>query len=330
MKNLLLQLDGKTPNLALMRLASHLRARGDTVVLRHLRNGDGVGPEFEQFDSVFASAIFERTAPLCRQLMEAYPAAIIGGSGWDESAKLEDVGVSDIEKPDYGDYPACAYSIGFTQRGCRLRCSFCKVPDMEGRNRKVASVWDIWRGDPWPRNLLLLDNDFFGQREWREEIENIRRGKFRVCFNQGFNVRLIGDEEAAAIASVDYRDDSFKVKRLYTAWDNRNDEDRLFRNLEALVRHGVHPDSIMVYMLIGYWDGPQLTADDFYRHAKLREFGARPYPMPYERTKELVGFQRWTIMRVDCMGVSWEEFKRAKFEPRNLGVALGVETPLFD
>lgn len=329
MSDLLLQLDGKTPNLALMRLAAHLRGQGRTVVLRHLRSEDGIHPEFENFDSVYASAIFERTAPLCRRLVSIYPKAIIGGSGWNETIKLDDIGVLATTRPDYSDYPACRYSIGFTQRGCRLKCPFCKVPRMEGRVAKAASVQEVWRGEPWPRHLLLLDNDFFGQKDWRNEIERIRSGKFKVCFNQGFNVRLIGDEEAAAIASVDYRDDSFKVKRLYTAWDNRKDEERLFRNLESLVRHGVKPDEIMVYMLIGFWDGPRLTDDDFYRHARLREFGCRPYPMPFVRTRELCGFQRWTIMRVDLMGVSWEAFRRAKYEPRNLDAAISVDQPLY-
>jgi hypothetical protein len=36
------------------------------------------------------------------------------------------------------------------------------------------------------------------------------------------------DEAAAALVSVDYRDDAMKVKRIYTAWDNRRDEDILF------------------------------------------------------------------------------------------------------
>ena len=67
------------------------------------------------------------------------------------------------------------------------------------------------------------------------------------------------------------------MKRIYTAWDNRKDERRLFSGLEALVRHGVKPDHIMVYMLIGYWDG-ETSADREYRRAQLRAFGpAAPY-----------------------------------------------------
>src|ERR1700679_2281967 len=51
-------------------------------------------------------------------------------------------------------------------------------------------------------------------------------------------------------------------------------------------------------MLIGYWPG-ETHADRDYRRARLREWGARPYPMPYVRTPELVGFQRWVIGAYD-------------------------------
>jgi hypothetical protein len=252
---------------------------------------------------------------------------ILGGTGWDRHTTLADVGV-DEGGLDYADYPTYRHSIGFTQRGCRLKCSFCVVPEKEPELKKVATVEDIWRGDPWPRNVLLLDNDFFGVKEWPQEIERIRAGGFKVCWNQGLNVRLIGDEEAAAVASVGYYDDQFTRPRLYTAWDNRKDEARLFRNLETLVKHGVRPDNIMVYMLIGFWDGPQLTADDFYRHAKLREFGCRPYPMPFVKTRELNGFQKWVVKRIDVAGVSWEQFRRAKYRPEKIGLVMN-EPPLF-
>jgi hypothetical protein len=124
-----------------------------------------------------------------------------------------------------------------------------------------------------------------------------------------------------------------KVKRIYTAWDNRADEQTLFRGLHALVRYGVKPDHIMVYVLIGFDHATKsarthLTADDFYRHAKLREFGARPYPMPYVRTPELLGFQRWIIGAYD-KGVPWTQWRAARYQPRNLRLGA-TDDRLFD
>jgi hypothetical protein len=120
-----------------------------------------------------------------------------------------------------------------------------------------------------------LDNDFFGQPRWREQAEAIREGKFKVSFNQGINARFLTDEAAESIASMDYRDDAMSAKRIYTAWDNLKDEERLFDGLGRLVKYGVKPDHIMVYMLCGYWPG-ETQADREHRRAKLRDFGARP------------------------------------------------------
>lgn len=312
---LLLQLDGKIPNIALMRLAAHYsdqdvtlrRAANANALERHLWDGG--------FDRVYGSLIFERTRPLGELAQKIYPGIVLGGTGWDVALRLEDIGIT-TRAQDYSIYPTWRQSIGFTQRGCRLKCPFCVVPRKEGAVSEEQTIAELWRGDPWPRELLVLDNDFFGQARWAERVEEIRRGAFKVSFNQGINARMLTDETAAAIASIDYRDDSMKVKRIYTAWDNLKDEARLFAGLDALVKYGVKPDHIMVYMLVGYWPG-ETTRDREYRRRRLRNFGCRPYPMPFIRTPELVGFQRWVVGAYD-KAVGWDEWVRSGYEPRNL------------
>lgn len=327
MKVLLLQLDGKLPNIALMRIAAHHRAVGDQVDFRRAESMSSVEPHMgDGHDRVYASTIFTRTLPVARRLKEVRPDAMIGGTGWSTADTLERVGIT-TKRQDYSIYPRFADSIGFTQRGCRLKCKFCVVPEKEGAARVEQSILDIWRGGSYPRNLLLLDNDFFGNPQWREQIAAVREGKFKVCFSQGINARMLNDETAEAIASIRYYDDSFKDRRIYTAWDNRKDEKRLFDGLEALVRHGVKPDQIMVYMLIGYWPG-ETHEDREHRRKKLREFGARPYPMAYERTHELIAYQRWVIRRID-LNWSWEDFyMRAGGRPEKLSTEARTE-PLF-
>ena len=310
---LIFQLDGNIPNIACMRIADHHNHLGDDVQFRWTGS-----PERELWDKpdvVYASAIFEKSRSAVDRLLENFPAAITGGTGVDVGSNLEGHGIT-TTRQDYSLYPKWRQSIGFTQRGCRLRCPFCVVPRKEGAIREEQTIGELWRGEPWPRELILLDNDFFGQPKWRDRIEEIRTGKFKVNFSQGINARFLTDEAAEAAASVDYRDASMSVKRLYTAWDNRNDEQRLMDGLKRLVKYGVKPDQIMVYILVGYWPGE--TEDDrLYRWQKLRDFGARPYPMPFTRTKELIGFQRWIVGAYDKR-FSWAEWKAADFRPENI------------
>ncbi len=339
---LILQLDGGWPNICLMRISAHHRQLGDEIVFQQAGNESALERGlFDRFDKVYASLIFERSQPLADRLREIEPNAVIGGTGTDNRIRLEQIGITTLEQ-DYSIYPHFKNSIGFTQRGCRLKCSFCKVPLEEGAVWEESTIRDIWRGDPFPKNIILLDNDFFGQPNWRDRIDEMRAGDFKVSFNQGINARMLTDETAAAIASVNYYDDRFSRRRIYSAWDSRPDEKRLFAGLQALVRHGVKPDEIMVYMLVGYHVGE--TEDDReYRRARLREFGCRPYPMAYftkdeqqlisekrtsPRIMDLRGYQRYVIGSHDRR-VSWNDFKRAKYQPRNLGLLPTAQEELF-
>jgi hypothetical protein len=346
MKVALYHLDGKLPNIALMRISAHHKAEGDSVELFRGKPTRGkqvalLPTGYEAPDIVYGSTIFQSSRPVVDQLKALYPKAIIGGTGLvgrGNSALveigvepgvdilkfgLEDIGIHTLEQ-DYSIYPEFKQSIGFSQRGCRLKCEFCVVPRKEGRARPEQSIASLWRGDPWPREIVLLDNDFFGNPEWRERIAEIRDGNFKVSFTQGINARCLTEEAAEAIASVSYRNDSMDTKRIYTAWDNKGDEAQLFNGLRRLVKYGVKPDHIMVFILVGYWPG-ETAADRDYRRKKLRDFGARPYPMPYVRNRELVGFQRWIMGAYDKPskknpeGVSWERWETAGYRPENLG-----------
>ena len=139
--------DSRVPNLALMKLSAHHKALGDSVefyspLLQH------------DYDKIYASRVFKfsDTSMLNPDIME------IGGTGWDLNQDLP----PEIETlvPDYSLY-GYPHNIGFTMRGCRLRCSFCVVPEKEGKPKSVMTIPEIWtqRDSDF---VMLLDNDFFG------------------------------------------------------------------------------------------------------------------------------------------------------------------------
>jgi hypothetical protein len=309
MKIRLTQLDGKLPNLALMKLSYWHKSKGDEVYFKQSVTKDVFEPDY---DIVYGSTIFTSSAKKVGIFKQQFPNAVIGGTGYDMKIKVETLigcGDYEYENYDYSIYPDFKHSIGFTQRGCRLRCSFCVVPQKEGKMAVVNPINKIWR-EGTERKLHLLDNDFFGQPAWKERSQEIIDGKFKVCFNQGINVRLIHKEGAEMLAKMKYMDDQFKTKRIYTAWDNRRDEHIFMKGIKIMTDAGIKHNQILVYMLCGYWEGE--TFDDiYYRFERMKDMGIMPYPMIHadaKNYKELKKFQRWVVRRY-YQFTPWEIFK---------------------
>lgn len=319
----LTHIDGKLPNLALMKLSHFHRSLGDSITFSKSLSREMFEPAY---DRVYGSTIFAFSAHRLAAFREQFPEAVTGGTGTDSLQTVEQfVGREQYEHYDYSIYPDFQGSIGFTARGCRLRCGFCVVPTKEGKPRPVNSVYDIWRGEPFPRHLHLLDNDFFGQpkEQWLERVREILEGKFKVCFNQGINIRLITEEAAEWIAKLPYYDDQFKARRLYTAWDNLKDEKIFFRGVENLRAAGVPPTHLMVYMLVGY-EKEETLERIMYRFKRMTEIGIRPYPMVYNnQNPQLKRFQRWVIRKY-YQFVPFEEYdvnaKGHGFDSEQLGL----------
>lgn len=308
----LTQIDGKLPNIALMKLARHFRDAGKEVYFTKHVERDLLEPAYE---AVFGSAIFSFSADRVAKFREQFPNAVVGGT-FDQGNAItveQFLKIDETELCDYSIYPKFDGSIGFTQRGCRLKCGFCVVPKKEGKPRSVNTIASIWRGAPWPKHIHLLDNDFFGQEreQWEARLDEIRIGAFKVCLNQGINIRMVDDAAARGLASIPYFDDGFKTRRLYTAWDNIKDEGRFMKGVETLQKHGIPPTHLLVYMLIGY-DPKETWERLLYRFNKMVELGIRPYPMvfgdrnrtlPLGATNQRIGhrtlseFQRWVIRK---------------------------------
>lgn len=321
----LTHIDGKLPNLALMKLSHWHKAQGDSVTFSKALSREMFEPEY---GVVYGSTIFSFSEHRTKAFREQFPHAVVGGTGLDADLwrTVEHyLQVDEYEHYDYSIYPDFTGSIGFTARGCRLRCGFCVVPKKEGKPRSVNSIYQIWRGEPHAKHIHLLDNDFFGQpkEQWQERVREILEGGFKVCFNQGINIRLITEEAAEQIARIPYYDDQFKTRRLYTAWDNLKDEKIFFRGVEALKNAGVPPTHLMVYMLVGY-DKEETLERIMYRFNRMTEIGIRPYPMVYNnQNPQLKRFQRWVIRKY-YQFVPFEEYdvnaKGHSFDDQQLGL----------
>ena len=305
----LIHADGAFPNLALMRLARYFIERGEAVRLvrgrgRELWDGPG---------DVYGSSIFEFSAQKRAVVERDWGAVRWGGTGVAVASSLKEID-ADVDwealKPEYSIYPTFKYSIGFTQRGCRLACPFCCVPKKEGKPKSVNSIWDLYRGENRPRRILLLDNDFFGQTKdaWRARLEEAKAGGFRLAFCQGINIRQMNEETSRALAQADYWDNEFERRRLYTAWDNVKEEKAFRQGVKTLMDAGIPAKHLMVYMLVGYAKD-ETWEDILHRWDVIRSLGCLPYPMVYNNARpDLKAFQRWA-----CRGlykkVPWADYK---------------------
>lgn len=318
-------LDGSLPNIALMRLSAWHRFQGDDV--RWVRGTSRTMDE-PQYDVVYGSSIFETSGKAVAMLRLQFPGALVGGWGGDRDLRVDDIVPSQFTGMDYSGYPGFNASIGYAMRGCRFKCGFCMVPKMEGAARSNGPLMSIWRGDPHPRHLHLLDNDFFGNPVWRERVAEIEQGGFLVCINQGVNVRLLTEENAEAIVRIVPRNMKFSRRRLYTAWDNIGDERVFFDGIDKLERAGWKPQWTMAYMLIGY--DPRETWERIqHRFDRMTARGVEPYPMVHDRFR-LEKPDHWRRLK------RWQRFVRSgkwrtiSFDQYSTRRNLDASSPLFD
>lgn len=323
----LIHADGALPNLALMRLAGYYRSRGEEVRLVRGRARELWDPAGE----VFGSSIFGFSTQKRTQIEASWGPVRWGGTGVRLESNLSEIDPAvdwEAVAPDYADYPEFKASIGFTQRGCRLKCSFCVVPKKEGKPKAVHTISDIWRGPGHPKKIVLLDNDFFGQPrdEWKARINEIFGENFRVCFSQGINLRQVDESSARALAGIQYRDNKFQERRLYCAWDNLADEPIFKRGVQTLRDAGIPPKHLMVYMLIGFRKD-ETWAEILYRFNELVALGCDPYPMVYNNErKDLKAFQRWAVTHL-YKSIPWEKYKDRRLgtgSGRGLSIAEGT------
>ena len=275
----LIQVDGKLPNLALMKLAKHYEDLGNETFFVDLST--------IKADFWFGSKIF------------------MGGSGYDIKATLP----KEIEEitPDYEKF-GLDYSIGFTSRGCIRNCDFCIVRQKEGLYHDVDTSWIK------QKKVLLLDNNFLASPNWKEKLQYFIDNKIKVCFNQGLDLRLVTEEKAQMLSKVDYRDDQFKTKRIYFAWDNIKDEEMITLGISRLISVGIKPQNIMIYVLVGF---NSTFEEDMYRTKKLIDLKVKPFIMQFNRNStkkrdpKLIDLARWINKRYYNF-VPFEEYKGRK------------------
>lgn len=299
----LIDFDSKQVNLALMKLSTWYKAKGDEVILNPAPG--------TQLDKTFVSVIFDKNREEAAKLADVYPNAEFGGTGWDLNSRLPlDI---EISKPDYDLYTVQDISkrlkgimtrakreekaqvivdagIGFLSRGCTRSCGFCVVPKKEGRLHKVANLEDLI--NPRSKVVTLLDNNLTANPDVLDILKEIRKRDLTIDLTQGLDIRTMTPDIAQALSKVKF------LRSIHYAWDLMPFEGHVMTGIDVLSQF-VKKYKHLCFMLVGY---DTTFEQDMYRFRKLaKEVHVDPYVMVYNKnnpTEQLKHFARWVNGRV--------------------------------
>jgi len=274
--------DAPKHNLALMKLSSWHKASGDSIALNL--------PVFTA-DYRYASVLFERNK-------KNFIADEYGGPAFDCSKLPDEV---EACKPDYSLFNL-DYSLGYTYRPCFNTCHYCKVPQMNHPDIDHHSIWEFH--DSKFKNICILNNNTFQDPRWKETFEEIWDADLTVLDENGYDLRLLDDEKAAALKKTKFRNNTFAF-----AWDRMQDEALIINGLEIAKRNKIINHNTHIYILVGY----DTTEDeDIHRCQKVIDFGANPYVMPFKRTQRLRQFKRmfslYYFRKYKTVKDAWENY----------------------
>ncbi len=283
----LINVDSNIANPALMKISTYHKARGNHVEW-------WLGQMFNStYDKVYASKVFDFT-PEPYGMPEN---TIKGGIAYDIKSTLPDN--VDMLPPDYTIYPDCDYSVGFITRGCVRTCKFCKVPEKEGGIRFDRS-WNEFE-NPNGKWWMLLDNNILGWDGAELALSKIAYLGMVVDFNQGLDIRLLTPAIADQLVRIKW------YKFLRFAFDWYAIKDKVMSGLEMILDRGLHPNKIIVYVLIGFGSTPE---QDMERVELMRGLGVNPYVMVYDRKDSYQKtFAQWVNVKSKFKSVKWTDFK---------------------
>jgi len=319
----------KFPPLGLMRISTYHKQLGDKVVFKR-----GMSDEARalSWHKIYISSLFTyelrrtvETAKYYQKSVESSKDIFIGGIGAtlmphyvrangdfsiiegqiDCPNKLEPGSPNLVTLlPDY-DLLSCtekrytpsdAYFCRATI-GCIRKCTFCAVPKLEPKFRKLRSlssqVKEIIKTFGEKQDLIILDNNILAWEQFDKIIDEIKdlgfekgskreRRKRAVDFNQGLDARLLTEDKARLLSKI-------CLKPVRLAFDTMAVEKHYRKAVIRLAKNGFY--EFTNYLLFNCEDSPE---DFFYRMSVnlelSEELGIRVtgFPMKYSPVDSVV------------------------------------------
>lgn len=207
--------------------------------------------------------------------------------------------------PDYSIFPDTDFSIIFTTRGCKRKCSFCIVNKIEDFNMN-----ENWKNEFnfTKQKLVIQDNNFImspmnHQIDIVEYINKNNINKSKIDFMSGLDARLFTTEIANNFNKI-YR----FMPNIRFAFDDMTQDGYVQRAMELARTNKAHNKSVIVYCLYNYKDKPE---DLYYRIKEISKMGhsrkshpAMAYPMRYtpltDTKRNFVG-EHWSERKIKTL-----------------------------
>lgn len=203
------------------------------------------------------------------------------------------------ERMESGDIRAVdLQTFVFTTRGCKNGCTYCVVPDIEGREMAVITGW-LNHVNLRAKEIVVCDNNILAAPKAHKEevfaflaeVANVKgtiipdsnQTKRVVTFDGGFDFRRINSENMELIKQV-------KWNKIRMAWDNVKDEKLFDKAIRMMLDVYGKGDKLIrefeVYVLYNFYGGEDkydTIEDTLYRIYKLRNYyKVYPYAMRYQ------------------------------------------------
>jgi len=174
-------------------------------------------------------------------------------------------------KPNYSLVPNWDGSIIITSRGCVNSCPFCAVPKLEGEYKpRLKSI--LRQIDKRHSRIIFWDNNILASPHLDNIINQLKKSRKIIDFNQGLDARLITDKIARQLSKLN-------IPILRLAYDSITYKQKLENAITLLKKYKINPRKILVYTLFNFKDNP---TDFLERLRTILSLGAVSYPMRYQ------------------------------------------------
>jgi len=171
------------------------------------------------------------------------------------------------------------FSILFSTRGCPRFCSFCAVKKLE----PIPTIIPNWKDliDLSKKNVMFQDNNLTAMpiEHFKEVMLFIKEHKLSVCFNNGFDSRILTEEQMDLMSQIKWYPGGLRI-----AFDNMEEDGHTQRCVKYLLSKGVSKSAFLIFCLFNFTD---TFEEAMYRHREMHNLGVRPYPQVFAPLNQL-------------------------------------------